>query len=328
MNTMKARLNMSFAVTGTALILLTGCVSSKKYHASQAELAKVRTDSSQLAQQVSSLNTNVQDLQNKNATLQHSLDNSNANLATQQKSLDYYQGYFKDQQAAMNTVSDSVRNALTQAGINADVQQNGNAIYVRLDENQLFKKNTVMVTPSGKQVLNGLAMIVKDQSNMNVTVATDDSAVAWTPTDNTSAGTMETPAPVHHRVHHHTAAATSGTASSGTGSGSGTGTGNSTASTTTTGGTGTAPAHKKVIHHHYSSESSTTMISGSGHMHNHAWALKQGRMVTVANHFLNNGVPKINVRLQQPPMNGTPQSTAIKLIIVPTIDNFNPGGRS
>ena len=65
------------------------------------------------------------------------------------------------------------------------------------------------------------------------------------------------------------------------------------------------------------------MYSGPGHLHNHAWALKQGRMVTVANHFLKNGVPKINLSLQQPPMNGAP-GTTIKIIITPTMNDFNP----
>src|ERR1700754_1521833 len=99
---MKARLNVSFAIAGTSLILLASCVSSKKYKTSQAELAKVRTDSAQLAQQVTSLNGNVQDLQSKNTTLQQSLDASNNKYAAQQKNLDYYQGYFKDQQDSLS----------------------------------------------------------------------------------------------------------------------------------------------------------------------------------------------------------------------------------
>ncbi len=66
------------------------------------------------------------------------------------------------------------------------------------------------------------------------------------------------------------------------------------------------------------------MYSGPGHMHNHAWALKQGRMVAVANHFLKNGVPKINLSLQQPPMDGGIPGTTIKIIITPTMNDFNP----
>src|SRR5580698_1271720 len=129
---MKAKLNMSFAIAGTALILLTGCVSSRKYKTSQAELATARNDSAQLAQKVTSLNGNVNDLQSKNTALQHSLDSSSNNYAAQQKSLDQYRGYFKEQQDTLAQVNEDVKGALTQAGItNGDVQQGNHAIYVR-----------------------------------------------------------------------------------------------------------------------------------------------------------------------------------------------------
>jgi hypothetical protein len=315
---MKARQNMSFAVAGTALILLAGCVSSRKYKTSQAELATARMDSAQLAQKDSALNANVNDLQGKNTTLQQSLDASNSKYTAQQKNLDYYQGYFRQQQDTLNQVSQDIRAALTQAGVaNADVQQINNVIYVRLDENDLFKKNSMMVTPVGKQVLDTVSQLISNRSSVNVTVASGDSAVAWTASDNMSANTAMTPAPRHHTVHHYAAS----TATNGT-QGSGNGAGNATAATTSSTGA-SAPAHKKV-HHHYSAEGSTAMYSGPGHLHNHAWALKQGRMVTVANHFLKNGVPRINLSLQQPPMNGAPQSTTIKIIITPKMNDFNP----
>jgi hypothetical protein len=46
-------------------------------------------------------------------------------------------------------------------------------------------------------------------------------------------------------------------------------------------------------------------------------------MVTVANHFLKNGLPKVNLTLQQPPMNGTP-GTTIKIIIKPAVKDLSP----
>lgn len=315
---MKARQNMSFAVAGTALILLAGCVSSRKYKTSQAELATARMDSAQLAQKDSALTANVNDLQGKNTTLQQSLDASNSKYTAQQKNLDYYQGYFRQQQDTLNQVSQDIKGALTQAGVaNADVQQMNNVIYVRLDENDLFKKNSMMVTPVGKQVLDTVAQLICNRSSVNVTVASGDSAIAWAASDNMSGNMAMTPAPRHHIVHHHAASTTT----SGT-QGSGNGAGNATATTSGAGTTTSAPAPKKV-HHHYSAEGSTAMYSGPGHLHNHAWALKQGRMVTVANHFLKNGVPKINLSLQQPPMNGAP-GTTIKIIITPKMNDFNP----
>jgi len=324
---MKARLNMSFAIAGTALILLTGCVSSRKYKTSQADLAKARSDSAQLAQQVTSLNSNVSDLQGKNTALQHSLDNSASNYAAQQKSLGYYQGYFKDRQDTLAQVSQDVKGALTQAGIaNADVQQMNNCIYVRLDENELFKKNSMMVTPVGKQVLNGLAQAMVSRSNINVAVASGDSATGWVATDNNnmSADATMTPAPRHHKIMHtaHTSTSTANSSAQNSGTGAGAVAANANAT-----GSNSTPAHKK-MHHKYGSEGSMAIYNEPGHMHNHAWALKQGRMLTVANHFLKNGLPKVNLSLQQPPMNGMPQSTTIKIIITPAVKDFIPQNSS
>jgi chemotaxis protein MotB len=312
---MKAMLNTACCTAGAALILLTGCVSSKKYKASEADVAKLKGDSTQLAQQVSTLNGNVQDLQSKNTTLQSSLSKSNADYAAQQDHLNYYQNYFKDQQTAMNQVSDDLKGALTQAGIaNADVEQVNNVVYVRLDEGELFKKNTMMVSPGGKKALDNLAQIIANRTNVNVIVAAGDSAVAGTNTivmDNSAA---EAPKPVHH-WHHHVAA--SSTVQGGTQPGS-------TAATTPA---GTTPAPKKIVHHHYNAEGSMAFNNGPGH-HNRSWALKQGRMVTVANHFLKSGVPKLNVRLQQPPADGTQPSTTIKVIFTPKMEDFNPQSNS
>jgi hypothetical protein len=307
---MKAMLNTACCTAGAALILLTGCVSNRKYKASQADVAKLRTDSTQLAQQVSTLNGNVQDLQSKNTTLQGSLDKSNSSLAAQQVNLGYYQNYFKDQQNTLNQVSDDLKGALTQAGIaNADVEQVNGMVYVRLDEDELFKKNTNMVSPSGKKALDNLSQVIANRQNVNVVVAAGDSAIAGTNTIAMDNNAAPAPKPMHHRRH----VATMSSAANGTAA-------NATAATTPA---GTAPAPKKVVHHHYNAEGSMAMSNMPGH-HNRSWALKQGRMVTVANHFLKSGVPKINVRLQQPPMDGMQPNNTIKVIFTPKMEDFNP----
>ncbi len=317
---MKSMLNTVYCTAGAALILLAGCVPTKKYKASQADDAKLRADSTQQAQQIAGLNGNVQDMQNKNTGLQRSLDSTSTNYTAAQKHLDYYQNYFKDQQNGMSQVSDEVKGALTQAGVNnADVEQVNGIIYVRLDENELFRKNMTSVSPAGKKVLDTLAQIIAGKSNVNVFVATGDSALAGTNTIAMENSVAMAPKPVHHRPHpvHHTAAAT-GTAQSGSTPSGSTASG-STAATTSN---GTAPAHK-VIHHHYAAEGSMAFSNGPGH-HSKAWALKEGRMVAVANHFLKAGTPKINVSLQQPPTDGSQPSNVIKVVFTPKMDDFNP----
>ena len=333
---MKTR-NVSLATAAVALVLLAGCVPTKKYKGSQAELSRVRSDSARLAQQVSSLNGNVQDLQNKNTTLQRNLDSTSSNYAAQQRSLGYYQNYFKDQQSTLSQVGDDVKGALTQAGVsNADVQMMNNAVYVQLDEDELFRNNSTAVTPNGKKVLDNLAGVIKSRENVNVFVSRGDSSTggAGMAADNASGGNtsgndnnsgMTAEEPVHHKTVHHRGHAMASHSSSGSDASK---SGGSKATAQTGGsGSGTSPAHHKV-HHHYSSEGSMAIYNGNGHMHNRAWGLKQARMVTVANHFLQNGVPKINVSLQQPGSPGSQPGKNIRVIITPKMNDFNPPANS
>lgn len=300
----------------------------KKYKASQNALAQARTDSAQLAQQVASLNGNVQELTGKNTTLQSSLDSSRNQYTEQQKSLQYYQNYYKEGQDSLAAVNQDVQGVLSQAGItNGDVQQQNDAVYVRLDENDVFKKNSTTVTATGKKVLDGIAQVVSNRPDAMVTVGTGDSAVGMAESVPAASDISETPKH-HHHAHHAASTASSGsTSGSGAASGNSNGANGGVAANTTSNNSATgssAPAHKRV-HHHYSSEGGMSYISGTGH--HPGWSLKQGRMVAVANHFLKNGVPKVNVSLQRPPMGGTP-STAIKIIIRPNRREFNPKNAS
>lgn len=323
---MKTRLNVLLAAGGMAAILFTSCVSSKKYKASQAELARVRNDSAQLAQQVSSLNGNVQSMNDKNAELQRNLEKANSDYAASQKNLSYYNDYFTSQNTAMTQVSDQVKGALTQAGLSGDdVQQVNNTIYVRINEDQVFKKNSAVVTTSGKQALNGIAQVIKSRSDVNVFVNNGDSAMAGgtASADNSSmsSGSMDnssssdmsaSAAPRHHRAHHRAAAKASGDATATASSSSSVAANSSTQAS--------KPAHKKV-RRHYSSEGGMTIYNNPKYAKNKSWALKQARMGSVANSFLQNGVDKINVTMQKP--NGNGQNN-IKVVIVPTMNDFNP----
>lgn len=338
---MKTKLSVMLAVAGVAAVLLTSCVSSKKYKSSQAMLQQVRDDSTRLAQQVASLNENVNSLQQKNTTLQRSLDSSTSSYASQQKDLNYYQDYFNQQQTAMTQVSDQVKGALTQAGLSGDeVQQMNNTVYVRLDEDKIFKKNSTAVSTSGKQALNGLAQAIKSRSDVNVFVSNGDSSSSGSMSAsgmdngsmssdmanngspaNMSAGTSGA-SPRRHRTHHTAARrSTSGSGSASSSSGS-------SASSNATAQNSTQPkhaAHKKVRHRNYSSEGGMTYYNtGSKISRSRAWALKQGRMNAVANNFLQNGIPKINLSMEQPALSSNQQSSNIKVIITPAMNDFNP----
>lgn len=349
---MKTRLNVLLAIAGIATVLLTGCVSSKKYKSSEAALQQVRNDSSRLAQQVASLNENVQTLEQKNTTLQRSLDSTSNNYASQQKSLDYYQNYFDKQQSSMSQVSDELKGALSQAGLaNEDVQQANGAIYVSLDESKIFKKNSTVVTPNGRQALNSLAQVIKNRSDVNVVISNGDSSmgsgstagnmpsssdkenatVRTYPADNVRSGNAPAnPTPRHRKAAKNAAAAA--TRSNATGndevrkdaakSADANVAANAKPQNSNKGNV--AVARKKVHRKHVSSEESMTFYDNKPNLpRSKSWALKQSRVNTVANGLLQNGVPKLNVLMQQP-ASGSEPNNSIKVIITPTMSDFNP----
>jgi chemotaxis protein MotB len=328
---MKTKLNVVLAA-GVAVILLSGCVSNRKYKSSQAALSQVRNDSTRLAQQVASLNGNVNALQEKNTALQRSLDSASSSYATQQKSLNYYHDYFNQQQSSMAQVSDQIKGALSQAGLgDQDIQQVNNIIYVRLDENKVFKKNSTAFTTSGKQAVNSLAQVIKSRSDVNVFVSNDDSASGQSTAmgnmsssgmenttmkenaaDNTTSGNMETHSTPGHRTHHHGMHTQRSMA------------GHAPADSTKP-ATAKATPHKR-IHRKYPSSEGSSMTYYSNmpkYSGNRAWTLKHGRMNAVAGGFLQNGIAKVNLTMQQPAP-GNPQSNNIKVIITPMMSDFNP----
>jgi len=338
---MKTRLNVSLATAGIALVLLTGCVSSKKYKASQAALQQLRDDSTRLAQQAASLNQNVNSLQEKNTTLQRSMDSISTNCATQQKSLAYYQNYFTQQQGTMSQVSEDLKSALSQAGVaNADIQQTNGVVYVRLNENDIFKKNSTVVSTTGKQALSSLAQAIKSRSDVNVMVSGDDSASSQstatgdmssstgdntTVRENANANATTADQPVRHRTTRHATAARKSTKSATAKQSDDSGA--TSAQTQSTAKNNTSGTHKKV-HRKYSSEGGVTYYNtGSKMPRSKSWALKQGRINAVANNFLESGVPKVNVTMEKP-ANGSQPSSNIKVVIVPTMTDFNPQSSS
>lgn len=355
---MKIRLNALLATAGIAIVLLAGCVSSKKYKASQAALQQVRDDSARLAQQAASLNDNLHNLEQKNTTLQHSLDSASSSYAMQQKSLDYYQEYFKKQQSTLSQVTQELKSSLSQAGIeNEDVQQANDAIYVSLDEGKIFKKNSTAVTQSGKQALNSLAQAIKSRSDVSVTVSNGDSSSgqstaagnkpsSWdkgnakereNAEDNSTSGNVSgKTTPRHHRTSNPDMTtrkpgnATAPANRSDHAKGEAAKPANQSAATTpkpqNNGKSDVAVEHKKA-HRKYATSEGTMTYSSNGFKYpkSRAWALNQGRVNTVANSLLQNGVPKVNVLMQQPaPMGNERTINNIKVIITPTMSDFNP----
>jgi outer membrane protein OmpA-like peptidoglycan-associated protein len=320
---MRTRLSGILAMAGIALISFPSCVSSKKYKTSQATLQRVRDDSAKLAQQVSTCNTSLQSAQETNASLQKSLDSKTADYTAAQTKLDSYQGYFSKQQEAMGRVTQEVKDSLQPAGVaESDMEQSNGMLYVNLDENTMFKKNSTVVTKQGKQVISSLANVIKSHDDIHVGVdngytATGNTADMGTASSGASSNwSSSAPAKKHHYAKPR--AASTATASSGTAS----------TSTASTASTGTKAAVPRKRARNYSKESTMAWSSGMTGKQKSAWMLKAARVNTVAGSLLRSGLPRVAIIAQRPPTDGSADNGKIRVIVSHTPAEFTPPASS
>ena len=180
----------------TALVAITGCVSKKKFLASQASLAKVRTDSTSLAEKVASLQADVNTLTQRNSTLQQQyekvksqlettardaagkiasqqslLNQSKEELAEQQRRLETLQGLLEQQKKNADALRLKISEALVKFNSNElTVTMKNGKVYVSLQENLLFPSGSAVVNPKGKEALGKLAEVLNSNPDINVNI--------------------------------------------------------------------------------------------------------------------------------------------------------------
>jgi chemotaxis protein MotB len=183
-------------VAFTALVAITGCVPKKKFLASQASLAKVRTDSTSLAEKVSSLEADVNTLTQWNSSMQQQYDKVKAQLETttrdaagkiasqqsllnrskeelaeQQRRLETLQGLLEQQKKNADALRLKISEALVKFNSNElTVTMKNGKVYVSLQENLLFPSGSAVVNPKGKEALGKLAEVLNSNPEINVNI--------------------------------------------------------------------------------------------------------------------------------------------------------------
>ena len=331
---MKTTTMRTVGVIFSAGILLTSCVSSKKYHASQAAVAKLQADSSTLAQQVSSLNQNVSSMQQKNNDLQKSIDAANTTNSGLQKNVAYYTDYAGKQQSSTTAINDELKTTLASAGLtDQDIMMADGKIYVNIGEKNLFKGNTAVLTPKGKELVDNLGQFVKSHEAVDVSIAdlqlaNGGDATATTTTMDASSSTTD-------------ATTTTPSGSTGKARKSSSVSADNTATNNNADYSNTATTTKKVKHsvavHHakkaVSASGESKPVAYASKKHNKytaertnrsmARAIAWKRQTVIGDALLKNGLPKVKLVDQLP--NGTAASTApkgVQVVLVNDMDNF------
>jgi len=187
-----------YVIVAAGIFLLQSCVAKRYLLQSQKETATLRDDSTQLANQNSSLQSTVSTLKDQIVTLQNNINDLNGKISAltnqnsqlgqqtseqqskltqsqqdlqrQKQRLEELQNLLNQQKAASEELKNKMADALK--GFNSNdlsVYEKDGKVYVSLSEKLLFPSGSAVVNPQGVDALSKLAAVL----NLDSTVAVD-----------------------------------------------------------------------------------------------------------------------------------------------------------
>ena len=188
MNMLKRNVT-GFAFILTMALLATSCVPKRQLLSAEETVNKLRSDSTQFANRISSLENNLSDLESKRSGLQQQLEAtrkeatsrlqdassrlnmSQEQIADQQRRLEQLQSLIDQQRKNTELLRSKINDALVGFSSNElTVATKNGKVYVSLQENLLFPSGSAVVNPKGKQALGKLAEVLNTSTNINVNI--------------------------------------------------------------------------------------------------------------------------------------------------------------
>jgi chemotaxis protein MotB len=173
----------SLAFLSLALgLILTSCVSSKKFAASEARADKLQKDNAASLSQLNDCNVQVKNLKDEKTSLQNEYaltqndlkvltSESKMTIAEQAKRLKTLQGMIQAQKNVMTNLQNTIAKALM--NYKADelsVYVKDGKVYVALEEKLLFKSGSDVVDPKGKEALKSLSQVLTTTPDITVEI--------------------------------------------------------------------------------------------------------------------------------------------------------------
>jgi chemotaxis protein MotB len=167
------------------LLMLTSCISQKKYQDALSREQEVRNRNAELERNITALKGQIESLQTDNAKLVHQIDDAmkqaseasgmanmtQKQLEAEQKRLWDLRKLLAEQRTAIENLRKKMSDALV--GFNSNELQvftkNGR-VYVSLQENLLFPSGSAVVNPKGIDALGTLADVLNLNPDINVVV--------------------------------------------------------------------------------------------------------------------------------------------------------------
>ncbi len=185
------------------LLVLSSCVSKKKFHKEQARVRNLQNDSTSLNKNLNTCNVKVSDLEKEKTELQKSMQNltsssqltiadSKLTIAEQAKRLKDLQALIQSQKDILTKLKKTVADALINFKPDElTVELKDGRLYVSLQEKLLFKSGSAVVDPKGKEALQKLASVLNVTPDISITIEghTDNVPVSGKYEDNWSLST-------------------------------------------------------------------------------------------------------------------------------------------
>ncbi|MEI6947508.1 OmpA family protein [Paraflavisolibacter sp. H34] len=167
------------------VVLLTSCVSQKKYRAALDRNQQLEAEATKLNSSINELNSRVTSLDNERARLAKQGEDARKNAAAlagqanlTQQQLEAQQKRLADMQRILDQqrqMAENLRKKMADAlvGFSAKdltVTTKNGKVYVSLQENLLFPSGSAVVNPKGKDALGTLAQVLNSNPDINVLI--------------------------------------------------------------------------------------------------------------------------------------------------------------
>lgn len=167
------------------LLLLTGCVSSKKYKEALSREQQLTDEKFQLRDTVTALNRQIQELENDLNRLTGQMDETGKNAAQIASMANKTRQQLEEEQrrlAQMQQLMDrqrqgieALRKKMSDALVNfksdeLSVFTKNGKVYVSLQESLLFPSGSAVVNPKGKEALGTLAQVLNSNPDISVLI--------------------------------------------------------------------------------------------------------------------------------------------------------------
>lgn len=172
-------------MAGVSVVMLSSCVSQKKYQSALDREQQLQAENSRLSKQVSDLDARMTTLQSDNAHLAKQWEDAQKNasdlagmanmtkqqLEAERKRLMDMRSLLDQQRQALENLRKKMSDALV--GFNSNeltiFTKNGK-VYVSLQENLLFPSGSAVVNPKGKEALGKLAQVLNSNPDISVLI--------------------------------------------------------------------------------------------------------------------------------------------------------------